>query len=104
MSCEFDTPAANLLKKVLKCMLPLITAIVNKSVVEPGVLVYSKKAHVRPLIKKPNMDKEVLENYQPGSNLSHLSKVHEKVIARRLESHFSTPRKSLPGGRIPEGP
>ena len=73
-SCEFYQLLKNLLKKVLKCLLPLITRIKNKSLAEFDVPAYFRKAHVRPLIKKPNLDKEVLENYWPISNLPFLSK------------------------------
>jgi hypothetical protein len=89
-SCELDPLPTNLLKKVLECLLPLITRIINKSLVESDVPAYFKKAHVRPLIKKPNLDKEVLENYRPVSNLPFLSKILEKVVAARLEGHLST--------------
>ena len=47
-----------------------------------------KSAVVKPLIKKPILDCEVLKNYLPISNLSFLSKLIEKVIAERLVSHM----------------
>ena len=51
---------------------------------ESDVPIYFRKAHVRPVIKKPSLDKEVLENYRPVSNLPFLSKILEKVVATRL--------------------
>jgi len=50
---------------VPKYLLPLITAIINKSLVESKVPLYFKKANIRPLLKKPNLDKEELKNYRP---------------------------------------
>ena len=44
----------------------------------------------RSLIKTPNLDKEVLENYWLVYNLPFLSKMLEKVVATRSESHLST--------------
>ena len=47
-----------------------------------------KSAVVKPLIKKPTLDCEVLKNFRPISNLPFLSKLIEKVIAERLVSHM----------------
>ena len=47
-----------------------------------------KSAVVKPLIKKPTLDCEVLKNYLPISNLPFLPKLIEKVIAKRLVSHM----------------
>ena len=41
-------------------------------------------ALVKPLLKKPNADCEILKNYRPASNLTFLSKILEKVVAHRL--------------------
>jgi hypothetical protein len=49
------------------------------SLVESSVPSTFKKAIVRPLLKKPSLDKEVLENYHPVSNLPFISKVVERV-------------------------
>ena len=78
------------MKKVLECQLPLITTIINKSLVESDVPAHFKKAHVRPLIKKPNLDNVVLENYLPMSNFPSIWKILEKLVATCLESHLST--------------
>ena len=47
-----------------------------------------KSAVVKPLIKKPTLDCEVLKNFRPISNLPFLSNLIEKVIAERLASHM----------------
>jgi hypothetical protein len=46
-----------------------------------------KHALVYPRIKKPTLDTEVLNNYRPISNLSYISKLVERVVARRFTSH-----------------
>ena len=60
----------------------------NMSFVESSVPSTFKKAVVRPLLKKPSLDKEVLKNYRLLSNLPFISKVVERVVATRIESHI----------------
>ncbi|MDF4386599.1 reverse transcriptase family protein [Vibrio parahaemolyticus] len=43
-----------------------------------------KVAVIKPLLKKPTLDPEVLANYRPISNLPFLSKILEKVVADQL--------------------
>ena len=70
-------------------VVPAITAIVN-SCLENGVMPNSlKKAIVRPILKKNGLDKDVLNNYRPVSNLTFLSKIIEKVVASRNTAHLS---------------
>ena len=47
-----------------------------------------KSAIVKPLLKKPTLDHEVLKFFRPVSNLPFLSKLIEKRIACRLVSHI----------------
>ena len=44
---------------------------------------------VKPLLKKKNADSEILKNYRPVSNLTFLSKFHEKVVAHLLFTYMS---------------
>ena len=44
---------------------------------------------MQPILKKASLDREVLKNFRPVSNLSFLSKVIEKVIASRLADHMA---------------
>jgi len=39
---------------------------------------------IKPLLKKPPLDPEVLANYRPISNLLFLSKILEKLVAHQL--------------------
>ena len=43
-----------------------------------------KTSILRPLIKRPGLDPEVLKNYRPVSNLRFASKIIEKIISVRL--------------------
>ena len=47
-----------------------------------------KKAILRPLIKKSTLDKNILKNYRPVSNLSFISKITEKTVASRFKKHL----------------
>ena len=47
-----------------------------------------KAAVVKPLLKKPCLNSEILKKIRPVSNLPFLSKLIEKVIARRLFAHL----------------
>ena len=42
----------------------------------------------RPLLKSPGLDKKVLNNYRPVSNLPYVSKLLEKVVEHRLKDHL----------------
>ena len=64
--------------------IPLLTQIVNLSLVEGRVPVQMKRAIVRPLLKKTGLDHDDLRNYRPVSKLSFLSKLLERVVAVRL--------------------
>ena len=47
-------------------------------------------ARVKPLLKSPKLDPNELKNYRPVSNLSYISKLLERVVARRLNNHMIT--------------
>ena len=47
-----------------------------------------KEAMVRPLLQIPDLDKNILKNYRPVSNLSFASKILEKVVGSCIESHL----------------
>ena len=48
-----------------------------------------------PLLKKPSLDKNVMKNLRPVSNLSFFSKLTERVVLNRLIDHVS--RNNLQG-------
>ena len=89
-SCDLDPLPTYLLKQCCDQLIPMIKAIINKSLSQAYVPPAFKQSIVRPLIKKPSLDKEVLKNYRPVSNIWCLSKLLEKVVAKRLDAHLST--------------
>ncbi|PIK45370.1 putative RNA-directed DNA polymerase from mobile element jockey-like [Apostichopus japonicus] len=87
-SCGLDPLPTNLLKECVTPLLPVISTIVNNSLITGDVPSAFKLAHVTPLIKKPSLDPTVLSNYRPVSNLPFVSKILEKVVSSRLTSYL----------------
>ena len=86
--CPLDLVPMWFIKKNLSLFLPLFLDIVNSSL-STGILPTSlKTALVRPILKDPSSDPEVLKNYRPVSNLPILAKIIEKVVFKRLDSHI----------------
>ena len=46
-----------------------------------------KRAVITPLLKKPNLDQDSMNNYRPISNLSFVSKLLERHVAVQLRQH-----------------
>jgi len=87
-SCDLDPIPTWLLKECLDELLPILTTLLNASLLESTVPSDLKHAHVRPLLKKSGLDTEVLKSYRPVSNLTFVSKLLEKVVAARLDLHL----------------
>ena len=67
---------------------PTIVNIINFSLSE-GIFPSSfKQAIVHPLLKKPSLPDDDLNNFRPISNLNFISKILEKVVASRIQSHL----------------
>jgi len=88
-SCELDPLPTWLLKTCIDELVPVITSVVNSSLISGVVPLDFKSAIVRPLLKKTGLDTENLKNYRPVSNLAFLSKILEKVVANRLDGHLN---------------
>ena len=87
-SCDLDPFPTRLLKHYIDDIIVPITAIINLSM-RDGVVPHDfKQALVTPLIKKKTLCRNEFNNYRPISNLSFLSKILEKVVAKRLNAHI----------------
>ena len=62
-SCELDPIPTWLLKLCLQELLPILTKFVNTSLETSHVPKSFKNSHVRPLLKKENLDASTLKNY-----------------------------------------
>ena len=78
-----------LVKQCVDQRLPLLTSIINESITKGEFPKDFKNAIVKPLLKKPSLDKDELMNYRPVSNLHFILNVIEKLVAKRLEPHMS---------------
>ena len=87
-SCSLDTVPTWLIRDFIDILAPSIVSIVNVSLTSADVPPELKQALVTPLLKKPSLDKDNLSNYRPVSNLNFLSKIIEKVVAKRLRAHL----------------
>ena len=73
--CHLDPVPTTVLKQVIDCVLPILSAIVNTSLAKCIFPSQLKSATVVPLIKKASLNKEDLKNYRPVSNLPYISKL-----------------------------
>ena len=88
--CPLDSIPTFLLKLCFNELGPIITNLVNLSLSE-GIFPSSfKQALVQPLLKKPSLSTDDLNNFRLISNLIFISKILEKVVASRIQSHLSS--------------
>ena len=66
-----------------------IKNIVNYSLQEGSFPSCFKTAHITPLLKKAGLGINILKNYRPVSNLSYISKLIEKAVARQIYDHIA---------------
>ena len=89
-SCDLDPIPAPLLKKCLISLLPFLTDLVDLSLKSGKFPKSLKTALVRPLLKKPSLNANEQQNYRPVSNIPYVSKLIEKVVAKRLNDYMCT--------------
>ena len=89
-NCNLDVIDVKKAYTLFEGFVPLLTMIINKSFAEGVFPISLKNAMVRPLLKKDNLDKELMKNYRPVSNLSFLSKVLESVMLSQLWLHLDS--------------
>ena len=87
-SCILDPLPTNLVKHCIDDLVPLITHIVNESLMSGTVPLQFKQAIVVPILKKHGLDCNTLKNFRPVSNLPFVSKVLEKVVLSQLQEHL----------------
>jgi len=82
---DLDPMPTWLLKDTIDLLAPYVTHLFNTSLSTARVPDAFKTAYISPLMKKPGMDADALENYRPVSNLSVLSKTLERLVSCQLE-------------------
>ena len=88
-TCSLDSCPTDLLKKTVGVHVPYLVAIVNNSFKQGLFPVTFRTAIVKPLLKSDTLDKDLLKNYRPVSNIAFVGKVLEKVAVRRVLDHLT---------------
>jgi len=86
-SCLLDPMPTSLVYNCIDVLLPVITKMINLSMVDGVFADAWKCALVKPLLKKAGLD-PLLGNYRPISNLPYISKLTEKAVYNQLHSHM----------------
>ena len=87
-SCILDPLPTDLVKQCAESLVPLITRIINESLLSGVVPSKLKEAVIVPLLKKHGLDCNNLKNFRPVSNLPFISKLLERVVLRQLQQHL----------------
>ena len=88
-SCSLDPIPTTILFEFMDDVLPFITSMCNKSLLE-GQLpldqlpLSQRHALVTPILKKDGLDATSFQNYRPISNLTYISKLVERMVCQQL--------------------
>ena len=86
-SCDLDPIPATVLKECLHDLIPVVTKLVNMSIMNAVVPPSLKNASLSACLKKANLNHEEFSSFRPISNLTFISKCVEKVVATQLCHH-----------------
>jgi len=90
--CMSDPLPTRLLKDNVDVLAPFLVDMFNRSLSLGVVPTGFKAAHVTPLLKKSDLDPVDVKSYRPISNLSVLSKLLERLVARQLIDYLTASR------------
>ena len=85
-SCQLDPISTKLVKEHLGALLPVLTHIINSSLLAGVFPDLWKTALVIPLLKKRGAEL-IYKNYRPVSNLQYVSKLTERAVVNQLCAH-----------------
>lgn len=89
-TCLLDPMPTPLVKACLPALCPLISNIINTSLLTGTVPKSLKTAAITPILKKPGAAADDFNNYRPISNLPFLSKLLERTVAAQLQDHMTS--------------
>ena len=87
-TCDSDPVPSSLIKENSDILGPVITKLINSSLIEGYFYDHWKVATVQPLLKSASSEL-ILSQYRPVSNLSFLSKVIEKTGIKQLNDYLT---------------
>ena len=85
-----DSIPTSILKQVIDVIAPFIVALFNRSLAAGHFPADFKEAFITPIVKKPGLDTTDVRSYRPISNLSVLSKLLERLVARQLRDYLTS--------------
>ena len=88
-SCSLDPAPTWMVKDSVYELIPMVSFLMNVLLQKANVPDSMKQALVTLLLRKDDLDLEVLKNYCPVSNLSFLSKVKVRVVVARLTNYMT---------------
>lgn len=87
--CLLDPLPIGILKTHLEDRLPVITRNARTSLSSGVFQATFKHARIIPLLKKSNLDTNILSNYRSMSNIAFLGKVIERISVQQLQTYLS---------------
>ena len=87
--CSSDSVWMHVPKSSIGMLAPFLVKLFNQSLLHVLVLTAFKAAYITPLLKKPDLDPADVQSYRLISNLSVLSKLHERLVASQLVDYLS---------------
>jgi Reverse transcriptase (RNA-dependent DNA polymerase) len=88
-SCASDPMPTSLLKENVDILAPFLTELFNRSLLLGTVPMIFKSAFITPRLKKPDLDSSEAKSYRPISNLTVLSKMLERLVAKQLLEYLT---------------
>lgn len=89
-ACSLDTLPSWLIKENLPCLLPIITRVVNESLLSGVFPDTLKDSIVTPVLKKVTLDPNAFRSYRPVANIKFIAKVIEKAASNQVIDYVST--------------
>ena len=89
-SSAADPLPVPLMKQVASELGPFMCELFNRSMLAGHFPVTFKEAFITPVIKKPGLDAADVGSYRPISNLSVISKLLERIVAKQLNDYLQS--------------
>ena len=86
--CSLDPSPTWIIKKCCVHIASFVALMCTRSLQEGYFPASQKSALVTPLIKKDGLDPADMKSYRPVSNLTFMSKLVERIVAKRLNVHL----------------
>jgi len=87
-SSSADPVPTSVLKQIADIVAPFIAELFNCSLHKGHFPAQFKEAFITPVLKKPGLDATNASSYRPISNLSVLSKLLQRLVARQVMEYL----------------